>query len=814
MFQFRFFHRRPRRGSLTAAFLAGSLVPAVAALADGLTPPDLEKATAAAPNTGTALTAASNLSTSPITLGGSTSSLAAALGAATSAAAQAQSLAQGAVQAAGGDVSNTSFLPQGAGARIGLAGKLSRLPDPLDFGAAGTAVRGVLAATAVQGATGLVLSNTALSGGITIAAGAQVHAAAGLLPAGTTVTSVTQNAAASGGIATTTVVLSAGLLAPVAAGQATAYFDFATQDDTAAFQAAAAQAAKSGQNAVHVSPGLYALSGTIGPNPAIAWVVDNAMFSSDGSVADGPSAAVEQQPAGRMLLKTLAYPDNENGQQVDVNFAPTTSLRSYQKNAENISLFDSDGGCFQAIHGSSCNGAGGSSDIRHGAVGLTVQAQFGSAVSQGALWGQESLVTVPAGTDGTVTNDEKSLVNNSSRPAPYLGDVFNKEVATFLSGGSTPVSDTIRVGGVAKSINGVWVDAGDMLENALVVGQDAGRNAAGVGLGYTAYAWIGHAGDIFGTSAHFGGGTASATQGATPTLAGSDGRSLPQGGLGIDGSGNLSTTGNIAAVGSIAASGTVTAQASLRAGTGAAGIGGVSVASVPNGEIDIGNATLTPGTLPLINFHKASAAASDAWDLQIRDNGGAIWVGDGTGAQLLYASAAAGLQGTSIVATGINGVTATFNGPRASGNLLVNLTGSGFDMLQETGSQGLYIKTNGGYNAQFNADGTTSLNGRLARTAASSLSGSGTTQSGATALSAQVNLITACAGSANAFVLPTGAAAGWSTEIKLINRSGSSCQIFPPGGGAIEGGATNAPVSLASGSDASFNSINPNLWYQ
>jgi len=797
-----------------ACLLGAALVPCpvlgpacAPALADGLTPPDLQKVTAAAPNTGTPLTGASNVSSLPVTIGGTTITLGSAIATATG-------LSQGAVQASGGDVSGTVFLPLGAATRVGLAAKLSRLPDPRDFGAAGSAVRGVLTGAAAQGATSLTLTNTALSAGIGVAAGALVYATPGLLPAGTTVLAVTQNAAPAGGVATTTVTLSAALLSAVSLGGANIYFDFATQDDTAAFQAAYAQASLSGQNAVHVSPGLYALSGQVGPNPGVSWVMDNAMLTPGGSIADGPNAGIEQQPTGRMLLKTLAYPDNENADQADVNFAQTTSLRSYQKNADNIYFFDSDSGCFGAMHGGSCNGAGGSTDIGHGAVGLSVQAQFAPSVSQGAMWGQESLVIVPAGTDGTVADDEKSLVNNSSRPAPYLGDVLNKEVATFLSSGSTPVSDTVRVGGVSKSVNGVWVDASQMVENALVVGQDSGRNAAGVGLGYTAYAWIGHGGDIFGTSAHFGGGTASATQGAAPTLAGIDGRVLPQAGLAIDSSGDLSTTGNIAAVGSIAASATVTAQTILRAGAGAAGIGGVSVASVPNGELDIGNATLAPGTLPQINFHKATSAAADAWDLEIRDNGGALWVGDGTGAQLLYASAAAGLQGTSIVATGTNGVTATFNGPRASGNLLVNLTGSGFDMLQETGSQGLYIKTNGGYNAEFNADGSTTLTGRLSRTAASGLSGAGTTQAGATALSAQVDLVTSCAAGANAFVLPAGAASGSSTEIRMINRSGSSCQVFPPSGGTIEAGAANAAVTVASGSDAVFNSLGPTAWYQ
>ncbi len=771
---------------------------------------DLQRLSAASPNTATPLSSTADLANSPVTANGATAPLAIQLGTAMTAAKAAQGLANSAVQTSGGDVSNTIFVPAAGAQSVPLGSKLSRIPDPRDYGATGNAIRGILVSPVKQGDTAITLVDTALNGGITVPVGAFTYAFGGLLNSGTKVTSVTQNAASGSLPATTSVTLSTGFLAPVALTEPDkTYFDFSMHDDTAAFQAAYNQALSTGQNAVHVGPGFYALHSSFGPNPALSWQFDNALISQASAINDGPNAGIQQMPSGQTLLKTFVFPDNENGLQVDVDFAQTNSTHQYQKNAANFYFIDDDSGCFQALNGGSCNGSDGSLDIGRGAVGLSIQGQLGSKVQQGAMWGQESLIQIPAGTDGTVAVDEKSLVNNSLRAAPYLGDILNKEVATFLSSGTTPVSATIRVGGSRAATNGVWVDAQRMVENALVVGTDNGRNSAGVGSGYTAYAWIGHAGDVFGTSAHFGGGPASATSGASPALPGTDGRTLPSTGLSIDATGDVSTTGTIASTG------TLTALNGFRAGAGAAARGGVLVSGNTAGQIDLGDSSLAAGNnLPLINFHNPTATGTDMFDLQIRDNGGALRVADGAGNQLLYASAAAGLEGTQLVATGTNGIVATLNGTRATGNLVVSLTGSGFDIIQETGSQAIYIKTAGGYNTKFNADGSTTMGGLLARTATNSLAGASAAQSSATALVKQISLLTACAAGASAFILPAGAASGSSYEIKVLNRSGNTCLVFPPVGGSIETGAINSSVSITSGTDMTFSSVSPTNWYQ
>ncbi len=800
---------RVREACTLILLLSPLLIPSLAAHADGPTDATLNQTMASAPQTGTVLSGSVNLSNLPVTSNGSTAALGAVLGAAIAAAAAAQTTANGAVQSSGGNVTNTTFLPAGARQPASLGGKLTQMPDPKDYGATGNAVRGVLFQPAQAGDTAITVTATSLSAGILVASGWQVYAVGGLLSSSTTVTAVTQVAAVGGAPATTLITLSSPLLAAVPlTSPGNVYFDFSPHDDTAAFQAAYAAALAQGQSAVHVGPGLYGVHMSLAPTPAVSWVLDNASLAQGSAINDGPNAGAEQSPSGQTLLKTLNFPGNESGLQVDLTFAQTSSTQQYQKNAANFYFNDSDSGCFQTIDDAACSGSDGSADIVRAAVGVSIQGQFGPLVTQGSMFGQESLIQVPAGTDGTVTNDEASLVNNATRAAPYLGDILNKEVVTFLSSGTTPVSDTVRVGGVSPSMNGIWIDAAQMVENALVVGTDSGRNAEGTGMGYSALAWIGHGGDIFGSSAHFGGGPATATAGAAPVLPATDGRTLPTGGLAIDGGGNLATTGTLSAAG------LVNASAGVRAGAGTRGLGGVAVSLNPVGQIDIGNSTLPAGPSPTINFHRPAASGSDAFDLQIIDAGGALRASDGAGNQLFYASASGGLAGTQLVATTTSGVAATFDGARAVGSLLFYLTQSGFDMLQETGTQSIYVKTAGGYNAQFNADGSTTLGGPLAQTAANSLAGTGTMQLGATPLSKHVNLITSCASGATAFVLPPGAAAGSASEVKLLNRSGNACLVFPATGGAIESGGTNVSVELASGVDTVFSSLSPTQWYQ
>nr|WP_321985952.1 hypothetical protein [uncultured Lichenicoccus sp.] len=485
----------------------------------------LNQTMASAPATGTVLSAGTALSSLPVTSNGSTEALGTVLGGAISTAAAAQRAADRAVRSAGGDVSKTTFLPSGATQAVVLGSKLTRLPDPKDFGATGNGVRGVLFAPANVGDTVITLTDTSLTAGLAVFAGWQVYAAGGVLATPTTVTAVTQLAASAGAPAMTQLTLSSPLLLalPLTA-LSSIYFDLSPHDDTAAFESAYAVALARGQSAVHVSPGLYGVHMSLAPTPAVSWILDNAELAQGSAINDGPNAGVEQSPTGQTLIKTLNYPDNENGLQVDLTFAQTNSTHQYQKNAASISFSDNDNSCFEAIAGMTCGGSDASADIGRGAVGVSIQGQLGPLVTQGSMWGEESLLQIAAGTDGTVANDEESLVNNATRAAPYLGDILNKEVATFLSSGATPVSDTVRVGGSGPSMNGIWIDAGQMVENGLVVGTDSGRNGEGTGLGYSALAWIGHGGDMFGSSAHFGGGPATASAGAAPLLPAADGR--------------------------------------------------------------------------------------------------------------------------------------------------------------------------------------------------------------------------------------------------------------------------------------------------
>ena len=773
---------------LMVGLVAGlSMVSAGAAYADGPTAATLNQTMASAPATGTELSAQTAISY----------------------AAAAQATASAAVRGAGGDVTNTVFLPPGAAGPVLLGLKLSRLPDPKDFGATGNGVRGVLARAARAGDVTITVTATSLAGGIAVAPGWQVYAAGGVLASPASIVAVTQVAAAGNGPATTQLTLSSPLLIAVPlSALGSLYFDFSPHDDTASFESAYAVAVAQGTSAVHVSPGLYGVHMSLAATPAVSWLLDNAALSQGSAINDGPNAGAEQSPSAQTLIKTLNYPDNESGFQVDLTFAQTASTHQYQKNAANFTFSDNDSDCFQVINGKSCNGSDGSADIGKGAVGVSIQGQLGPLVGQGSMWGEESLLKILPGTDGTVANNEASMVNDATRAAPYLGDIFNKEVATFLSSGTTPVTDTMRIGGSSLSMNGIWIDAAEMVENGLVIGIDGGRTGTGTGLGYSALAWIGHGGDIFGSSAHFGGGPASATAGPAPVLPAADGRTLPVNGLAIDASGDLATTGTVSAVG------VLTAAGGIRAGAGGNGRGGVAVPSNPAGQIDLGNSTLVAGALPAINFHKPATTGSDAFDLQILDTGGAIRASDGAGNQLFYASAAAGLQGTQLLATTTNGVAATFNGARASGNLVVNLTQSGFDILQETGTQALYVRTAGGYNAQFNADGSTALAGPLIQTAAGALAGAGTTQAGATVLSRHVNLITSCISGATAFVLPAGAPAGTALEIRLLNRSGNNCLVYPAFGAAIESGGINNAAVLPAGGDIMLSSLGPLTWYQ
>lgn len=672
-----------------------------------------------------------------------------------------QTLAAGAtssdrfVTANQGDVSRTTFLPASGAAPASVGAKLGRLPDPRDFGATGDSIRGQILISAAAGATQLTLVDLARTAGIAVQPGAMVLQQ--FVPTGTVVTAVTQNPASGSLPATTSVTLSNGLTSAVSTLiTSQTYVDFATHDDTAAFLAAYAQARLSGQGMVHVSPGLYAFNSTVGPDPTVSWDFDNAMLTQNGAVLDGINYGLQRMPTDKLFMKTLSYPDNENDVVVDANFIATNSTHSYQKNALHLQVWDADPSCFQSTNGASCNGSDGYPDIGRGAVGLSIQAQAAPGNTSVSLFGQETLLTMPAGTDGATTTDEKSLVNNATRPAPYLGDIYNKFVMTVLSSGTTPATAGLRIGGVGMMQNGIWFDAGSMVENALVVGRDNGRASNGAGLGYSGYAWISNAGQVFGETAHFGGG---ASANAT----------LP--------------------------------------------VGGVSVGSDAYGRMWLGDARTPAGNgTPVIEFHLPQGAASDLFAERLIATGTqaapALVLQDAGANQLASMSIATGITGTRLVASATNGL--VFTGGNSLG---ISLSQSGFDMIQELSGKAFAINTAGGYNATFNADGSTSFGGPVSMTAQDNIATAGTGQSNATALSRQVNRLTSCP-AGTALMLPTGTAAGASLTLVVLNRSGGSCTIYPPAGGTIESGGQNVPVTIASGADSVFRSMSPSAWYQ
>ena len=719
------------------------------------------------------LTYSSNLSTLPITVGGVTTSISTQISNAQSTAAAALALAASGGHAAG-DISGTTFLPAPGAAPASTVAKLARLPDPRDFGATGSVVRGVLYKGAAAGSTSLVFTNVSLRGGISPAVGAAVIAASGLLPQGTTVMSVAQTPAASGTPPTTTVTLSAPLQA--AASQAdpgSTYFDFAAHDDTQAFQQAYAAASAGGVGSVHVSPGLYALNGSIPADPNVSWELDDAELTQQGAILSGYNFGLQRQPSGKLFVKALSYPDNENNLAVETSFLPTNSNHQYQKNALSLQVYDDDPSCLSELTGTSCHGTDGSADIGRGAVGLSIQANPDPTNTSYNLWGQETQITLPAGSAGAVTDAEFAVVNNSGVDNLEMGSLFNQSAATFLGNGSNIMAAAIWVAG-SKWQTGIDIST-SVLGKAWAVRTEGARGAGGVASTHTDMAYVDHAGNLFAQSLHIASG-------------GTRGDTDPAGGLAISGGGNLVTSG------------------ALSAARGA--IGGVAMGAAATGQIDLGSATLPGGPAPIIRMHSPSGASADAYDLALQDTGSALRVIDGAGRQLAYISAATGLQGTTMSVSNTDGVVANFGS-----SLALQLTGSGFDMINEISGKAFAVHTVGGYDATFNADGSTSFGGAVIQPAADGVAAAGTNQASATPLSGHVNRLTSCP-SGSGVALPSGASAGASREIVVLNRSASACLVYPPSGGSIESGAAGAAATLAAGSDAVFRSMSPVAWYQ
>jgi hypothetical protein len=82
--------------------------------------------------------------------------------------------------------------------------------------------------------------------------------------------------------------------------------------------------------------------------------------------------------------------------------------------------------------------------------------------------------------------------------------------------------------------------------------------------------------------------------------------------------------------------------------------------------------------------------------------------------------------------------------------------------------------------------------------------GVGTTQAGATAISADINVIVTSSAGNTAFILPNDAITSDSLDIMTASGITASALIYPPVGGTINGGGTNASITMAAGTSATF----------
>lgn len=149
--------------------------------------------------------------------------------------------------------------------------------------------------------------------------------------------------------------------------------------------------------------------------------------------------------------------------------------------------------------------------------------------------------------------------------------------------------------------------------------------------------------------------------------------------------------------------------------------------------------------------------------------------------------------------TGAAGPTGPFSGPTGP-------TGSGgTGPTGATGAAGPTGSTGAG------ATGPTGSTGAAggAPTFTTSITAAGSTQGGATALTAGINVITAGA-AGTGVVLETTSTPGFQQVI--LNRSGSAKLLYPPTGDQIENLGTNAATSMNDGSSITCNWDSSHLW--
>ena len=84
----------------------------------------------------------------------------------------------------------------------------------------------------------------------------------------------------------------------------------------------------------------------------------------------------------------------------------------------------------------------------------------------------------------------------------------------------------------------------------------------------------------------------------------------------------------------------------------------------------------------------------------------------------------------------------------------------------------------------------------------STLAGTGTAQTGATAIGGYTVVLAGAESGATAFVLPANAPLGWRVEVYSVG--GATALIFPPSGGNIDGAWVLTSVGTPCGSSSAF----------
>ena len=220
---------------------------------------------------------------------------------------------------------------------------------------------------------------------------------------------------------------------------------------------------------------------------------------------------------------------------------------------------------------SSYNFLGDAQTIVRDIVGYSVQGHCPSGNKKCSMFGSEALMTMDPTSEGAMTGYEISVANLSGNATTEMGSWNNKSALTLIGNGSTM--------GTAMWINGgAWQTGIDLstsiIGKAWTIRTEGPRGTTGLATTHTDYAYVDHNGNSFAQAAHIGGG---------PTV------------------GDLDP------------------------------VGGVTIPNEAAGRVIIGNATLSSGAQPSLEFHGGIGASADAYatrliqtsaGLQVQTSGG------------------------------------------------------------------------------------------------------------------------------------------------------------------------------------------------